>query len=111
MPFDFATDHLLLEVDGAQHFQQVSNWNGPEEVQEKDIEKIVYAIREGYSVIHISQEDIWKDTHDWKKVLREEMEKAKETPQCVFISKQPLYNNHIEKLGENHMIRIVHPSS
>jgi hypothetical protein len=27
MPFDFGVDKILIEVDGEQHFQQISNWN------------------------------------------------------------------------------------
>lgn len=68
MPFDFGlTDKkILIELDGEQHFNQVSNWDSPESVQSKDIEKIKNSIQSGYSIIHIYQKEVWNDIYDWK---------------------------------------------
>ena len=104
MPFDFVSlsKKMMIEVDGAQHFTQVSNWSSPESVQVKDIEKIQKCVREGFSIIHIHQVDIWNDTYDWKTVLRREIKYLSElTPQCRMISRNPVYHSHISKLAES----------
>ena len=112
MPFDFGCNKILIEVDGAQHFTQVSNWNSPESVQAKDIEKITKSIQEGYSIIHIYQVDIWSDKYDWKDVLEREIKRLSNAePQCSFISQGPIYETHILKLDSSIKYTILHPIS
>jgi len=105
MPFDFGVGKILIELDGEQHFVQISNWDAPENVQAKDIEKIQKCIVEGYSIIHISQLDVWFDKYDWKKVLQEEIALLTDSPStCVFISSTDCYGMHCAGL-ENCKIR------
>ena len=114
MPFDFGSipKKVLIEVDGAQHFTQISNWDAPESVQAKDIEKIRYCIKEGFSIIHINQLDIWNNMYDWKKVLQTEIERLDEKdPQCSFISSKPLYESYISKLCDAIHYTIIHPTT
>jgi len=59
MLFDFVFDKMLVEVDGNQLFQHVSNWNSLERVQVNDIQKIKMCIEEGNSIIHIYQLDVF----------------------------------------------------
>ena len=107
MPFDFGVGKILIELDGEQHFVQISNWDAPENIQAKDIEKIQKCIAEGYSIIHISQLDVWFDKYDWKKVLREEIAVLLDAPPtCVFISSTDCYEMHCASL-EN--CKIVNP--
>jgi|UniRef100_A0A6C0BF54 very-short-patch-repair endonuclease len=113
MPFDFVLtdDKILIELDGKQHFSQVSNWDAPEHVQNKDIEKIKYCIQQGYSIIHLCQEDVWKNIYDWKKVLQQEVERLKiSTSQCVFIQINNIYHRHITQLESNIIYTIVNPN-
>jgi len=105
MPFDFGLEEekILIELDGIQHFEQVSNWGSPEEIREKDVEKTVKAVEAGYSVIHLFQPEVWKDTYQWEGVLKEQVEalkEKKETPRCVFVSRREVYGGHIQGLGE-----------
>lgn len=96
LPFDFLIDNMkiLIEVDGLQHFKQVSNWQSPEETLRRDTIKAKEALIRGYSVIRISQEDIFRNTIDWKQILIEKL-KPFEVPDCIYISKDPyLYNGH-----------------
>jgi very-short-patch-repair endonuclease len=115
MPIDFGSmeKKIMIEVDGVQHFTQVSNWNTPDEVQEKDVEKILACIKNGYHIIHISQEDIWNDVYDWKQVLQMEMKELQENedPQCIFISKNNIYEEHLSKLDGSIAYKMVQPSS
>jgi very-short-patch-repair endonuclease len=60
---------LLIEIDGPQHFRQISNWKDPKIAQQIDTEKNKLAIENGYSIIRIIQEDIYYNKLDWKKIL------------------------------------------
>lgn len=52
------------------------------------------AIDHGYSIIRISQEDVFNNTIDWKELLKKNIKKYKK-PKCIYISKDPdLYINH-----------------
>ena len=64
--FDFEVDNkILIELDGPQHFKQISNWESPEIIKERDKFKIKCAIENGYSIIHIYQVDIFKNINNW----------------------------------------------
>ena len=67
LPFDFCIPELkiIIELDGAQHFIQVSNWASPEETYENDLFKEKCAKENGYSMVRIIQEDVFNDTYDW----------------------------------------------
>ena len=69
--FDFyiALLNLLIELDGPQHTRQVHNWSSPEQTQKSDRFKIIQALKNGRSLIRISQEDVWNDRNDWKTKL------------------------------------------
>ena len=71
LSFDFCIEEfkLIIELDGPQHFKQVSNWQSPEETQKNDKYKTKLANKHGYSVIRITQEDVWNDKNNWKKKL------------------------------------------
>lgn len=71
LPFDFCVSKTIIELDGAQHFRQVRNWQSPEEQQKSDRFKEEQAIKNGYSVLRILQEDVWNDRIDWKSLLLE----------------------------------------
>lgn len=68
LPFDFCIDEykLLIELDGIQHFEQVSKWKNPTITHERDIYKMECANNQGYSIIRIFQKDVWKDKNNWK---------------------------------------------
>jgi very-short-patch-repair endonuclease len=107
MPFDFGIGKILIELDGEQHFTQISNWDTPKNVQVKDKEKIQKCMEQGYSIIHISQLDVWFDYYDWKKVLQEEISLLQhQPPTCVFISSENIYENHCNGIKS---CKIVHP--
>nr|WRK65396.1 putative endonuclease [Marseillevirus futianmevirus] len=82
LPFDFCVSKTIIEVDGRQHYEQVSNWQSPEVTQKNDRYKEEQAIKNGYSVLRVLQKDIWEDRMDWKKLLLENI-KDYETPVVV----------------------------
>jgi very-short-patch-repair endonuclease len=67
LPFDFVIElyKIIIELDGPQHFIQISNWSSPEEQHNNDKYKMECANKNGYSVIRITQEDVFYDTYDW----------------------------------------------
>ena len=76
LPFDFCIPehNIIIELDGAQHFIQVSNWKCPEDTFENDLFKEKCANDNGYSVIRILQEDVFGDKYDWLSKLQTEIE-------------------------------------
>lgn len=79
LPFDFCVSKTIIELDGVQHYEQVANWKTPELTQKNDRYKEECALKNGYSVLRILQEDVWEDRTDWKSHLLEHI-KDYETP-------------------------------
>nr|WRK65429.1 restriction endonuclease [Marseillevirus futianmevirus] len=71
LPFDFCVSKTIIELDGPQHYKQVMNWTTPEKQQKSDRYKEECAIKNGYSVLRILQEDVWNDKIDWENLLLE----------------------------------------
>ena len=71
LPFDFVLldEKIIIELDGIQHFKQVSNWLSLDIQHERDIYKMKCANKNGYSVIRIFQEDVYNNTILWKDLL------------------------------------------
>ena len=106
LPFDFGIIifNLIIEIDGIQHFKQVSNWKSPELTQQRDIYKMKQAIKNNYSIIRISQEDIWYDKYNWQKEITEYIKKY-DTPQVIYLSKnKDLYNEHKQLMFINNLL-------
>ena len=85
LPFDFyiADYKLIIELDGPQHFRQVSNWASPEQCQTSDKYKMDLANEHGYSIIRICQEDVYGDKNNWQRLLDYIKEYSK--PRNIFI--------------------------
>ena len=73
LPFDFSVESLklIIEIDGPQHYRQISNWQSPEITQERDDYKELLALENGYIVVRILQEDIFKNVIGWENELVE----------------------------------------
>jgi very-short-patch-repair endonuclease len=100
LPFDFCIPehNIIIELDGAQHFIQVSNWTSPEETYENDIFKETCANENGYSVIRILQEDVFGDKYDWLSKLQTEIEniiKDDTIIHNIYMCENDEYNNFI----------------
>jgi hypothetical protein len=101
MPVDFCVGPILIELDGEQHFSQVSNWDSPGLTRKKDVEKIKAALVNGYFVIHLLQYDVWNDIYDWRAVLRSEIDRlaVQTTTECVFLQSHSKYGAHAAELN------------
>lgn len=96
LPFDFCIEQLkiLIELDGEQHFRQVSNWISPEEQQKQDLYKMDCANENGYTVVRILQEDVFHDRFDWKSELQQQIHLRTE-PERVFICMNDEYKKYV----------------
>lgn len=66
LPYDFEINNkIIIELDGRQHFEQVSNWRSPEDQLYIDKYKIKCALENNLSIIHIYQEDVWYNKNSW----------------------------------------------
>jgi hypothetical protein len=96
LPYDFAIEEnkIIIELDGLQHFVQVSNWNSPENIQQRDKYKMKQANDNGYSVIRILQEDVYYDKYNWLDELKENIKKViiEEKIQNIYICKKNEYS-------------------
>jgi very-short-patch-repair endonuclease len=96
LPFDFAIEELkiIIELDGEQHFTQVSNWTSPETQIEKDKFKTECANQNGFSVIRLLQDDVSKDKFDWLNEIQIGVSKITNTQevQNIFICKNNEYS-------------------
>ena len=94
-PFDFVISDLkiIIELDGEQHFTQVSSWKSPEFTQERDIYKMKCANENGYSVIRILQDDVYNNKYDWLNELKLYIEKiiSEKKVQNIFMCKKNEY--------------------
>lgn len=95
LPFDFAIEELkiIIELDGEQHFTQVSNWTSPETQIEKDKYKTECANKNGFSVIRLLQDDVSKDKFDWLNEIQTCVSRITNTQKIenVFICKNNEY--------------------
>ena len=81
LPFDFIIPeyNIIIELDGAQHFRQVHIWKSPEFTQERDLYKMKRANKNGFSVIRVVQEEVYRNKHyDYGKLIDKIEEVAEE---------------------------------
>jgi very-short-patch-repair endonuclease len=101
--FDFLLENfnLIIELDGDQHFRQVSNWTSPEIIKEKDIYKMKKALENSYSVIRIKQRDVWDNDNLWLDDNFLPYIKRYEIPTVLYI------NDDEDKIYENHKVLML----
>ena len=71
--FDFVIESLkiIIELDGLQHFEKVTQWKSSEkDVRKRDIYKMKNAIDNGYTVIRLLQTDVWNNKNNWEYKLK-----------------------------------------
>jgi len=102
LPYDFVIEDLniIIELDGGQHFKQISNWTSPEVQIENDKYKTNCANNNGFSVIRLLQNDVSKDNFDWIEEIKINITKIiyGKKVQNIFICKNNDYSNHISLL-------------
>jgi hypothetical protein len=88
---DFA---LIIEIDGDQHFRQVSNWGCHEEAMKNDIQKMQTGMEDSISFLRIYQPDIYSGKIDWKTIILKNLYK-RTLPDITYISSNSnIYDKH-----------------
>lgn len=95
--FDFYIPRLkvIIELDGDQHFFQVSNWQAPETTLKVDVIKMKYVLEKGIRIFRIYQPDVLK-SDKWKKDLEIFIESDDKIAYSCSIP--DLYNKHVDLL-------------
>jgi len=97
LPFDFVIEErkIIIEQDGEQHWKQVAKWKTPEHNRERDLYKMKCANENGFSVIRILQEDVFKNKYIWLKELLDNIEKitGENTVQNIYMCKNNEYKD------------------
>jgi very-short-patch-repair endonuclease len=93
--FDFYIKDLslIIELDGIQHFKQISNWKCYKKNVETDVYKMKMALNKGISVIRILQEDVWNDKNDWRNRLKNSI-KIYNEPTIIYLDNNNEYIKH-----------------
>lgn len=105
LSFDFVIEKfkLIIELDGNQHFYQISNWNPPDKTQENDVYKMKCAINNGYSIIRLLQNDVWYDKNNWNWKLQPSL-KLQTQPTIIYIENGNCYDAYKTKF-ENYCLQ------
>jgi len=97
LPFDFVIEekNIIVELDGIAHFKQVAKWKTLEHNRKRDLYKMKCANENGFSIIRILQEDIFKDKYDWLSELCVNIEKitSENRVQNIYMCKNNEYKD------------------
>ena len=107
--YDFILEDykIIIELDGPQHFNKISNWEEPIKALEKDVEKINNAINNNYNIIHILQYDVFNDKNNWEYKLKKYI-KIYDITNIIFINNNDnIYINHIKLLEYENIINDI----
>lgn len=69
LPFDFEYENIIIELDGPQHFKQISNWRTAEKQNKLDKYKMMCDKENNKHIIRINQETVFKNINNWKDKL------------------------------------------
>ena len=104
--FDFCIPslHTIIELDGAQHFFQVANWQSADETRTIDIDKTRAALAAGFNVIRISQQDVYASSFrgdsSWTTESMLAAINSVSEMRVQYISRDPeLYRAHVDALA------------
>lgn len=98
LPFDYeVSKNIIIELDGLQHFRQVSNWQTPEMRRGRDVYKAGCALKNGKAVIRIQQEEVFRDSIDWKAILKNLIEDA-QIGVIYYVDDKGMYEQHDKDL-------------
>ena len=92
--FEILSMKCIIELDGPQHFEDIAYFKSLYSDRIKvDHYKQTAALNNGYHIIRIFQEDVWKDTIDWKAELISSIEQIEQSvePSVRYISSDDRY--------------------
>jgi len=75
----------IIEIDGRQHYVQVSNWNSPESTQIRDRKKEDLAVYNNHNLLRVNQDDVLSDKGDWDEIVDEFIKEVYESEGVLII--------------------------
>lgn len=106
LPFDFfiPSIDLIVELDGPQHFRQISNWDCYKNTIRKDAFKMNCAFGRGLSVMRLVQEEILDATNQWlDEHLLPNLVKSEEPSFIIATAQENIYDE-LEKLLDEDIV-------
>lgn len=85
LPFDFEYKDIIIELDGPQHFKQISNWRTPQEQNEIDRFKMDFAIKNNKHIIRISQKYVYMNNSGWEQELEQTIDYLSNLDKSTYI--------------------------
>jgi hypothetical protein len=106
LPFDFCIEELkiIIELDGAQHFRQILNWQDPCQTRRVDVFKMKCALENGYRVIRLLQQDVWENDEKWLDIHLKPLLTSDATFDVVYIDSNDIYQAHIRDMENTSII-------
>lgn len=108
--FDFYIERLklIIELDGAQHFRQISNWKPPKHSLDRDVYKMKCLLKHGISVIRILQEDVWHNKNNWQERLQNAINvlNGSDVPIIIYLEKQEEYKDHQREMFSTNILQL-----
>jgi hypothetical protein len=80
------TTILILEIDGRQHFDPMSEW---EATQVNDVSKEIAAVEDGTPMLRLSQVDVWRKKFEWQAWLEKMIRLAVSKQLAATVHRQP----------------------
>jgi hypothetical protein len=110
LPFDFYIPSLklIIELDGAQHFRQVSNWQCHRKTAKRDVYKMQQAAAQGISMLRLVQEEVLDASHEWMDEHVKPHLIYHEPPiqTLLSVNSPDLYTDHLQLLADTDTISI-----
>jgi very-short-patch-repair endonuclease len=90
---------LILELDGEQHFENVSFFKTMdlEENQKRDQYKTAFAVNRGYTVLRMLRMDVWENRNNWKDRLKVHL-RAHKKPRAILMDEKARKYDPLRKL-------------
>jgi very-short-patch-repair endonuclease len=111
LPFDIFIPSIkvIIELDGAQHFRQVSNWGDTNHTQLKDIYKMHMARKNGINIIRLLQEDVLNESLTWLDEHLKPLLVKTDDEACVWFigDVYETHNNMYEDISEEKCIELL----
>ena len=76
---------IIIEIDGRQHYTQVSNWDSPLLNQIRDYIKEKLATNKEINIIRLNQEDVLQEVNDWNIKLEKAINDIKRNNNILII--------------------------
>jgi len=89
LSLDICIKGVIVEIDGPQHFRQISNWTSPLENQKRDFLKEKLTIKNNMSMIRVLQQDVRSNKINWRKFISETINKLLQNSENPKIVLQP----------------------